>query len=332
MTGPFEPLKHERGAALLAVLVLVAILGAVAVVAFEKLRLSTALARNGAALDQARAYAIGVEDLLALRVDDLIAESPRMTTLEGGWNGAVRRIDLPGEGFAEGAISDGGNCFNLNSLADDSDPALLKPRPLGIAQFAGLMRVLGIPGGDSARIADSAADWIDPDTVPAPAGAEDSAYSAGDIPYRPANALFAEVSELRAVSGMTAEYYARLRPFLCALPSAELSPINVNTLLPDQAPLLAMLSPGGIPLGAARSAIEQRPAKGWMRQSDFWAVPAMRGIAPPLDALNQLQLSTHWFALDLRVEHKGAELRETALVDARLAPARIAVRRWGSDD
>ena len=121
--------RRERGAALLAVLLLVASMGAIAALAFEKLRLSTALARNGAALDQARAYAVGIETLLTLRVDDLVAESPRMTTLEGGWNGALRRIDLPGEGYAEGAIRDGGNCFNLNSLADDSDPAVLTARP-----------------------------------------------------------------------------------------------------------------------------------------------------------------------------------------------------------
>jgi general secretion pathway protein K len=326
------PRSRERGAALLAVLLLVAVMGAIAAVAFEKLRLSTALARNGAALDQARAYAVGLEDLLALRIDDLVAESPRLTTLEGGWNGAVRRIDLPGEGSADGTIRDAGNCFNLNSLIDDSDPDLLKPRPLGIAQFAGLMRLLAIPDGKARRIADSAGDWIDPDGVPAAAGAEDSVYAGFDPPYRPANTLFAEVSELRAVAGMTPEIYARLRPYLCALPSAELSPINVNTLLPGQEPLLAMLAPGAIALGQARAAIAQRPAKGWTRQDDFWATPAFRGIAPPLDARNQLQLSTRWFALDLRIEHGGAELEETALVDARLAPARIAVRRWGRDD
>jgi general secretion pathway protein K len=317
---------------LLAVLLLVAIMGVIAALAFEKLRLSTALARNGAALDQARAYAVGIETLLTLRVDDLIAESPRMTTLEGGWNGALRRIDLPGEGIAEGAIRDGGNCFNLNSLADDSDPAVLTARPVGIAQFAGLMRVLGVADGDARRIADAAADWVDTDTAPLPGGAEDSSYAGLDPSYRPGNTLFAEVSELRAVAGITPGLYRRLRPYLCALPTAELSPLNVNTLLPGQEPLLAMLSPATIAPNAARAAIAQRPRGGWTRQSDFWATPALRRVAPPLDAQNQLQLSTRWFALDLRIDHGGAELEETALVDARLAPSHVAARRWGSDD
>jgi general secretion pathway protein K len=317
---------------LLAVLLLVAVMGAIAAAAFEKLRLSTALATNGAALDQARGYAVGLETLLALRVDDLIAESPRMTTLSGGWNRAVRHIELPGEGLAEGAIADGGNCFNLNSLAVGDDPLALARRPAGIAQFAGLMRVLELTEADARRISESAADWVDADRDPAPRGAEDSVYAAAAPPYRPANTLFAEASELRAVVGVTPEIYARLRPFLCALPSTELSPLNVNTLLPDQAPLLAMLGPGAIGLDTARAAIAQRPAGGWRSVSEFWRTRALGGIVPGLDALSQVQLSTRWFSLDLRIQFGGTELIETALVDARLAPSRVVVRRWGKDD
>ena len=53
MRAPIRP--GERGAALLAVLLLVAVMGALTAAALEKLRLSTALAVNTAALDQARA-------------------------------------------------------------------------------------------------------------------------------------------------------------------------------------------------------------------------------------------------------------------------------------
>jgi general secretion pathway protein K len=323
---------RERGAALLAVLLLVAIMGAIAAGAMERLRLSTALAANGAALDQARAFAVGIESLLALRVDDMIAAKPEITTLEGGWNRAVRSVELPGGGVALARIADGGNCFNLNSLALGDDPLALTPRPLGIAQFAALMRVLDISEPEARHVSESAADWIDGDREPGARGAEDSIYGAADPPYRTGNTLFAEVSELRAVAGVTPGLYARIRPFLCALPTTDLSPINVNTLLPEQAPLLAMLAPGAIGLGTARTAIAKRPAAGWRSQADFWRVRALGGITPPLDALNQVQLSTRWFSVDLRINHGGAELIETALVDARLRPARIAVRRWGIED
>jgi general secretion pathway protein K len=323
--------RSERGAALLAVLVLVAIMGGIAAGAFEKLRLSTALAINGASLDQSRAYAVGLETLLALRVDDLIAQSPDMTTAAGGWNGRVRSIRLPGGGVAEAAISDGGNCFNLNSLVQGERAALLQRRPLGIAQFANLMIVLGTAEATAKRIANSAADWADADSAAGPDGGEDSVYASAATPYRPSNTLFAEVSELRAVDGVSPELYARLRPYLCALPSAELSPINVNTLRPDQAPLIAMFAPEAIGVGTARQVLYRRPAAGWSNLSQFWKDPLLANAVVPLEVQLQPKLVTRWFAADLKIQSRGAELTETALVDARRPPAAIVVRRWGSD-
>ena len=322
----------ERGAALLAVLLLVAVMGSLAVAALEKLRLSTALAVNSAALDQARAFAIGVESLLALRVDDIIALSPERTTLAGGWNGDTRRIPMPGGGLVEATIRDGGNCFNVNSVADGSQPTALTPRAAGVSQFTALMSALEIPEATARRIAEAAGDWVDADRNPSRSGAEDRDYNGAEQPYRAGNTFFAEVSELRALAGMTPEIYAALRPWLCALPSTELSPINVNTLSPDQAPLLAMLAPEQISLDAARAVLAGRPAAGWASLVEFYRSPQLAGVQLPLDVQLQPQLRTRWFALDLRVELQGAELIETALVDARIAPARVVVRRWGSDD
>src|SRR3546814_11695946 len=120
----------ERGPARRTVLLLVAVRGAFAAAALEKLRLSTALAVNSAGLDQARAFAVGVESLLALRIDDLIAMSPERTTLAGGWNGETRRLPMPGGGLAEATDRDGGNCFNINRLADGQvAPAPPTPPP-----------------------------------------------------------------------------------------------------------------------------------------------------------------------------------------------------------
>jgi general secretion pathway protein K len=322
----------ERGAALLAVLLLVAVMGALATGALERLRLSTALAVNNAALDQARAFAVGVESLLTLTADDLIAASPERTTLAGGWNGQPRRIPMPGGGLVEATIRDGGNCFNINSVVEGGLPTALTPRPRGVEQFAGLMRLLDVPEQEARRIAEAAGDWVDADEDRSREGAEDADYAAGGDGRRVGNTFFAEVSELRAVAGVNADIYTRLRPWLCALPVTDLSPINPNTLSPDQALLLAMLAPGQISIERARQVIADRPAAGWNSTDDFWALPALQQVVVPLDVRLQPQLRTRWFALDLRVELQGAELDETALVDARIAPARVVVRRWGSDD
>jgi len=319
---------RERGAALLAVLLLVAVTGAIAAAAMEGLRLSRAVAANATALDRARAFADGVEQLALLTLDDRIAESPERTTLDGGWNGAVRRVPLPGGALAEARVRDGGNCFNVNSVVEGMAPTALVRRASGVSQFAGLMTALATPEADARRIAEAAADWADSDSAPGPAGAEDEAYAAGPSPYRTGNTLFAEPGELLAVAGMTPEIYARLRPWLCALPVSDLSPINVNTLSPDQAPLLAMLAPGQLSVAAARRVIASRPAGGWANQIEFWRLDALRGLAVPLDAQLQPQLRTRWFALDLRVRVGESEFTESALVDARLQPSRVVARRW----
>jgi general secretion pathway protein K len=326
----FVPPARERGAALLAVLVLVAFMGAIAAVAFERLRLSTALAINHASIEQARAYAVGVETLLAMRAGDLVSESRDVTTLAGDWNGTERRIPLPGAGLAVGTIRDGGNCFNLNSLSRGEAPAGLAARAQGIEQFSNLMMVLGVPEIEARAVAAAAADWVDSDGDPALNGAEDAAYAGLDVPYRPANTLFAEASELRAVYGVTPELYRLVRPYVCALPMNELSPINVNTLLPRDAPLLAMFAPGRTGLEEARGIIARRPAAGWRDMADFTRATGTNEL--PLDPSSQLQLNSRWFALDLRIEFGGAELTETALVDARYMPSRVVVRRWGRDE
>ena len=332
MKPPVPPRASERGAALLAVLLLVSVMGALTATALERLSLSVALAANNSALDQARAFAVGVESLLALRADDVIAQSPERTTLAGGWNGQTRQIPMPGGGVAHATLRDGGNCFNINSVAEGVPPNPLLPRAAGTGQFAALLRVLEVPEGPARQIAEAAGDWVDSDGNPNREGAEDQAYAGGERPYRPGNTLFAEVSELRALAGVTPEIYDRVRPWLCALPTTDLSAINVNTLTPDQAPLLAMLAPEQIPVAAARQVIAQRPAAGWGSLTDFYSERPLTAVQLPLDVQLQPQLRTRWFALDLRVELRGAELIETALVDARIAPARVVVRRWGSDD
>ena len=324
------PIKAgERGAALLAVLLLVAVTGAIAAAALEKLSLSRQIATNAVALDQARAYAAGVEEVALLALDDMIANSPNRTTLEGGWNGMVRRVALTGGGVAAVRVRDGGNRFNVNSVVDGDPRTRLARRHSGVIELVGLMRVLAVPEVEARRIAEAAADWTDSDVVSGPGGAEDGFYGAGEAPYRTANTLFADVGELSALAGMTPEIMARLRPWLCALPTTDLSPINVNTLMPEQAPLLAMLAPDRMGVDRARRVLAARPPAGWGNQVEFWRIDALRDLQVPLDIQLQLQLRTRWFALETRVALLDAEYSETILVDARLQPSRIVARQWG---
>lgn len=329
MSAP-GPRESERGAALLAVLLLVAVLAALSVTALEKVRLATRLAANNVASEQSHAYALGAEAFAVRRVASLSGRETGGRTLAFGWIGRAFTIPVPG-GSVVARLADGGNCFNLNSVAAGAVPTRLATRPLGVTQFAALMQVLGIGQADAAHVAASLADWIDADAIPNPGGAEDDAYNRLATPYRTANTLLSDPSELRAVAGVTPALYAVLRPHICTLPSTELSPLDLNTLTPAQAPLIAMLLPDRLPVARAAQMIAARPPLGWADQTMFWKQAAQSGDTADEASQNQVQLRTRWFRLDLDVSLGDAQVRETALIDGGLSPGRVVARSWGEE-
>ena len=317
----------ERGAALLTVLLLVAVIAILAAHGIDRLAGATKLASNARELSQAKAYLIAAESIGMASAGQIVSASPGRTINVGGWNGREQKFPVPG-GIITASLTDGGNCFNINSLVTQQED-ILTARPEGLAQFSRLMVMLGILDGDAADIAESVADWIDSDTMASPRGAEDQYYLQQEKPYRTANALIVDVSELRTIKGVTDDIYVRLVPWICALPTADLSPININTLRPEQAILLAML--GALPsdLTLARQFLGRRPELGYGSLNDFWAqsYPASLGATPEVQS--QIKLTTRWFRVDLAVEMQSALVEERALIDAARQPARLVHRQRG---
>ena len=323
-----QPIEKERGAALLSILLLVAVLAVIAATTLDRVALSTKLASNGAALAQARAYSYAAESIAAARLEDLLSRDAAQTTLEGGWLGRAQQLPIP-VGTATANIRDAGNCFNLNSLVTDIN-GKLQASSIGQEQFVVLMMTLGIAENQARPVAAAAADWADADALALPAGAEDEAYRAAKIPYLAANQLFAHPTELRAVKGVTPEIYTRLRSWICALPIAELSPLNVNTLLPEQAPLLVMLFPmGKYSPQAARTYLAKRPSSGYGSLIRFWAAPELEALQPSALVQGQVKLTSKWFMLETTVTLGELALQGEALIVGNPAPARVLWRSWG---
>jgi general secretion pathway protein K len=315
--------NKERGAALLTVLLLVAIVAVLAATALERLRLSTRLAANAVAIDRARGYAYAAETLALTRVTGLLRQATDRVSLYGGWSGRPFGLPIPG-GTATARVTDGGNCFNLNGLVSRAPDGSYVANPLQVTRFARLARVLRLPDGD--RLAAAAADFIDSDDVALPLGAEDASYRG----RRTAGTLLVDPSELRAVEGVTPAAYQALRPWLCTLPIADYAVINLNTLLPEQAPLLAMLLPDGASVDQARAVLLRRPETGFASTDVVWNQLSLGGAqTPDADARQQTGMKTTWFRLAVDVVADGTELHETALIDARRLPARLATRQWG---
>lgn len=321
----------ERGAALLSVLLMVAVLAVIAATTLDRLRLSSKLSANGNALAQARMFTYATEAIAAARIEDLVARDAAQTTLSGDWLGKAQTIPIP-IGSATAAVRDAGNCFNLNSLVTENEGRYLASAT-GQDQMTSLLVVLGTNENTARVVVAAAADWADSDITPLPNSVEDDGYRSAATPYFTANRLYAHPSELRAVKGVTPAIYAKLQDWICALPDPVLSPLNVNTLLPEQAPLLAMLfPPGKMNLTLARSYLAKRPSNGYGSLIRFWAAPEIAAMDPSPLVQGQVKLTSNYFLLNTNVSFGELKLAGQSMIVASPAPARVVWRSWGEEE
>ncbi len=323
--------NSERGAALLSVLLMVAVLAVIAATTLDRLTLSSKLSANGNSLAQARMFSYAAESIAAARIEDLVGRDAAQTTLAGNWLGKTQNLPIP-LGSATATVRDGGNCFNLNSLVTENEGRYLANAD-GMTQMTSLMVALGIDENVARTVTAAAADWADSDITPVANGVEDDGYRAASTPYLAANRPFAHPSELRAVKGVSPAVYAKLQNWICALPDPVLSPLNVNTLLPEQAPLLAMLfPPGKLSLAAARSYLAKRPASGYGSLIRFWSAPELAALEPTSLVQGQVKLTSNYFLLDTKVSFGELTLDGKSMIVASPAPARVIWRSWGEEE
>lgn len=320
----------EKGAALLTVLLLVAVMSVIAVGVLDDIRFGVRRTTNAAGREQAQRYALGAEELARVQIARMARTDPGRTTLKGDWNGRTFRFPIE-HGVMTGRISDATGCFNLNSVTEGRGDRLVR-RELGVRQLVILLGALGIPQGRGQTLADNLADWIDSDDI-AMGGAEDQDYARAAPAYRTGGAMLAEVSELRAVRGFTTDVYDRLRPFVCAPPTTDLSPINVNTLAPDRSILITMVTLGAIPAEAGARLLAGRPADGWDSLQTFWNDPVLVDRVPEDAARNQVALRTRFFSLDADATFAGSSATLNALLEVDPSGGvKLLARRWTRDE
>ncbi|HET6537328.1 MAG TPA: type II secretion system minor pseudopilin GspK [Sphingopyxis sp.] len=335
---PRGPQPDERGAALLSVLLLVAVMAVIAATALDRLTLATRLAGSAALVDQGRAYSHAAEEITLSRVAQLVRRDASRLTLAGGWLGQDFALPLP-QGHGRARLEDASNCFNINSLVAEASPRRFTQRPGAVMQFAALMELLGVPKNEAQSVAAATADFLDSDTVEAPLGAEDSAYRSGGGGYLAANRLISDKSEWRAVRGVTPALYARMAPWICVLPVAQPVRLNANTLTEPQAVLVAMLMPGEMSLAKARAALAMRPADGYGSSERFWRSGPLADLNPRPDVAEQIAMNSRWLLLETEVEMGDSLIMSRSLIDAYGgaliagdAAPQIISRKWGEWD
>ncbi len=245
---------RQQGVALITALLVVALASVAAVAMTQRQQIDIRRTANVLAAQQALQYGLGGEDwartILARDYED-DRTNGTMDSLHEIWAQQLPPTMITG-GAISGRIQDLQGRFNLNNLTlavdQEKDGGRQPPHPQ-LVYFQRLLQVLEL----EPSIAQAAADWVDADArVRFPDGAEDVTYLAQEPPYRTPNRPMADPSELRMVRGVSAEAYAKLRPYLSALPQP--TTINVNTA---PAPVLQALD-GHIDATIAAGLVEHR--------------------------------------------------------------------------
>ncbi len=256
-------MRQDAGAALVTVLLLVAVMATGAVVTFEALGYSVKRSTARKVYDQARFYALGGEQLAVAAAEKIRKASAQLITPQ------AMSYPIDG-GRIDGVITDMSNCFNVNSLLASDDLGVLRAQPEMVLQYRRLLTLLGLSDSDAQRLSAALLDWIDTDNRPTAFGAEDYDYAALPSPYRTANGLMVDMSELNSVRGYDSETIELLSSYLCVGYSNSPAKLNVNTLDIAHAPLLSALFTADFTVVQAAELIASRPAKGYQDIADFW--------------------------------------------------------------
>jgi len=219
-------MRNEKGFALILTLIVTALMVAALVEMIHQVTVDISLSRGFRDGQQASLLAesgvIGGMKLLQLS----IPAGNKYTSLSDAWATPVKLDDETGT--LEITVTEESGKINLNDLLflnDGTETFTLKA-----------LKRLGKRLGKSLQIPDEAwsslADWQDNDDQTRSNGAETPYYQAQKPPYKARNGKLATIAELSLVKGFTPERVEALRPFVTVyayLPSATLSPVNINT-------------------------------------------------------------------------------------------------------
>lgn len=313
----------QDGVALIVVLLIIAIIAIVATNITSRNQLLVRRTINVTQYDQAYWYALSAEELAKKILTQDFEDDEESVNLQQYW--AQSDMLFPVEnGEIAGEMKDMRSCFNVNSLSvsseEDANTGQAKPT-LPMRQFAGLLVALGMDQFSADTLAATLKDYTDEDTTTSSYGAEDAEYESRTVPYRAANTLLFDKSELRAVMGFTQDIYMKIAPYVCAIPANDVQVLNVNTIKVEQAALLAGMFENKISVGEAEGIINQRPGDGFESIEDFWENSSISSFKASDEALaSSFAISSDYFLL-----------RAGAKVDRAIFRLKSVLMR-GSDD
>jgi general secretion pathway protein K len=175
-----------------------------------------------------------------------------------------------GGGVAQVSIVDEARKIDINLLIN---PRTGRPNPT----YVGIVERLFTNIGVSPALVPAIVDWLDPDSVESPGGAEADYYLQLMPPYEPRNGPMPTVGDLRMIKGVDDATFFRLQRFLTAAPEPR---VNINTAPPEViAALLPQLSDN---ISMVKEIIQARTVQPFMMITDVGNLPGLGDVGTPL--------------------------------------------------
>lgn len=254
------------------------------------MRVEASLAGNFRDLTQASYIAqSGVEIArVVIQVDD-----PTYDALDERWAQFEFMANLSHllftDGYFTGQIADESAKFNPNGLIDPYGNVDAKRK-------SQLERLLTLLGHEPAVI-DALLDWLDPDDLRRPLGAEREYYMALKPPYAPKNGPLDSLGEMLLIKGFSPSIFygtdvrEGLRNYLTLYSEGK---ININTA---SLPILMSLSPK-VDRGMAQAVLDYRRVKPFRKLEDLRSIPGWDTVYSQISS--EITLRSNYFSLQVQ--------------------------------
>ncbi|NJQ20038.1 type II secretion system minor pseudopilin GspK [Pantoea sp. LS15] len=313
-------LRKQKGVALLVVLILLVMMSALAAKISQQFCRNLQKTHYQVSQQQLRWAMQAQEKVVKDRLQADASGESKALTLEGDWH---QPLETRGEDYTVvSQVEDAQDCFNVNNLlaaekiAQGQNVPVTPEKSRKELIVEQLLTESGLSHSAAEEVYQQLVDYLDGDTTTAKEGTETDTW-AGVVPARqPANQMMRTIAEITLLPAFPATAYPKVSKLLCALPDSA-SKVDVNTLKPAQAALLAAMFPGKMNEDDALRLIESRPETGWENMEAFskaleQAFPQLKDELPQVAEL--LSTNSRYFRVNYTGNTDELTLRVVSLL------------------
>jgi general secretion pathway protein K len=247
------------------------------------------LARSGVAIG----LSILARDSLEQRLRGI-----RYDALNAGWAQPFPPLKIDG-GLIGLSITDEGRKLYLHELIDFETGQINQA-------FAATLDRLFEQIGVNPAIIPAIADWLDPDGIETPGGAEADYYLHLRPAYQPRNGPMPTIGDLRAVKGIDDALFMKLARYLTVMPEPK---VNANTAPPEVLAALSPLLENNPQL--VNEIVTARARHPFTNITDFTNLPGAADIGSQVT--QQLSVRSDFFAISATGTFAGTRKRIVAI-------------------